>query len=275
MNLTEIFKNSGTSEGVKKEWETRKEGCSTIAGGWTANALKATESAEKENVPARHNAAVVAHNLAAHQHETSATNPRYAGHEDFHKRMAGEHRKASTFHRKAMIRMMPNRKFSNALFNSETKESDGSKIPKEAVLYIFRPETQYTCNKCVNYHATNMEAPAAKCALLAAKETIKPFGSCGFWIHMDPFAENSPFIPSLAVLLKTQAGYAENKNGFSCKRCEYFDPEKLDCRKVDKDSEGDTPGMIHPNACCNRWEADDIRSKKTTEELNAIFESKA
>ena len=44
-------------------------------------------------------------------------------------------------------------------------------------------------------------------------------------------------------------------------------PGKNDCREVDKDSEGLTPGIIHPNACCNNWEPDAERAGKSTEEL--------
>lgn len=158
-------------------------------------------------------------------------------------------------------------------FITEKKEHE-KKIPKETVLYVFRPETQYTCNKCVQYKAKNPDAKVATCALLAAKESIRPFGSCGFWIHMDPFGENTPEVPHLGVLTKLQVGYDENEQGFSCKRCEYFDPERLDCRKVDKDSEGDTPGIIHPNACCNRWEVDKVRGKMKTEDLLEMFSEK-
>lgn len=151
-------------------------------------------------------------------------------------------------------------------------KAKSDKIPKEAVLYIFRPETQYTCDKCVHDKLpANKDITKGKCAILAATEDIKPYGSCGFWIHMDPLAEATPDVPFLGVMTKDQVGYAENKTGFSCKRCEYFDPSRMDCEKVDKDSIGDTPGIIHPNACCNRWEPDDTRAKMTTEQLNKLF----
>ena len=138
------------------------------------------------------------------------------------------------------------------------EEKEGSKIPKEAVLYVFRPETQYTCNLCVFYKEE-------KCAHFGPEADIKPYGSCGMWVHRDP--EKSPDnIPWLGLITKEQAGYDENPNGFSCKRCEYY-INNMDCEKVDKDSEGDTQGIIHPNACCNRWEADDKRAKLSTPEL--------
>jgi hypothetical protein len=140
------------------------------------------------------------------------------------------------------------------------------KTPKEAVLYVFRPETQYTCDKCV-FAKDN----ATKCAVFGPSEDIKPFGSCGFWIHIDPKNENAPQMPYLGVITKQQAGYDENKTGFSCKRCEYFLASKNDCLEVDKNSEGDTPKEIHLNGCCNRWEADSKRSKLTTEQLNNLL----
>lgn len=154
---------------------------------------------------------------------------------------------------------------------TEQKEASGKKIPKEAVLYVFRPETQYTCDKCV-FSKDKNHPDSTKCKILGATESINPYGSCGFWIHMDPHGEKTPEIPWIGAITKIQAGYDENKQGFSCKRCEYFDPEKMDCSKVDKNSEGDTPGIIHPNACCNRWEVDSKRGKKTTEELMKSFD---
>lgn len=156
----------------------------------------------------------------------------------------------------------PTNKMQSALFGSSSKE-EKNKIPKEAVLYIFRPETQYTCSVCV--FAKNK---STKCAWFGPKEEIKPYGSCGFWGHMDPKNEQTPEIPWLGIVTKEQAGYDENKNGFSCKRCEYWGIKDLSCEKVNRFSAGDTPGIIHPNACCNRWEADDKRAQMTTEQIN-------
>jgi hypothetical protein len=148
------------------------------------------------------------------------------------------------------------------------------KIPKEAVLYIFRPETKYTCDKCV--FSKNKDFPnSTKCKVLGPNENIKPYGSCGFWIHMDPVGENTPEIPYIGVITKEQAGYFENEEGFSCKRCEYFDIKNLDCERVNKDSEGDTPGLIHPNACCNRWEPDDVRAKLSSDKLTELLSKKS
>lgn len=159
----------------------------------------------------------------------------------------------------------------DALFTKASEQiselvKGGDKIPKEAVIYTFRPETQYTCDKCVF-----AKEKAVKCAVLGAAEEIKPYGSCGFWIHIDPNQPNAPQIPWLGTVTKQEAGYDENKTGFSCKRCEYFVVGKNDCLVVDKDSEGDTPNEIHPNSCCNRFEADKKRAKMKTEELNELL----
>lgn len=136
------------------------------------------------------------------------------------------------------------------------------KIKKEAVLYAFNPETQYTCGQCFN------RQPGTKvCSLFGAGDPINPdTGSCGFYVHED--TEKSGIAsPPVGVISKLQAGYAENSKGFSCKRCEYFLMGQNDCKKVDKESPGLTPAIIHPNACCNNWEADAKRAGMTTEDL--------
>ena len=144
------------------------------------------------------------------------------------------------------------------------EESKSTKTPKEAVLYVFRPETQYTCEKCIFYKEDD------KCAQFGPATDIKAYGSCGFWVHKDP-KEMTEEMPWIGLITKEQAGYDENKNGFSCKRCEYY--ADLDCEKVNKNSDGDTPGIIHPNACCNRWEADDKRSKMDLPQLMKAISS--
>lgn len=146
-------------------------------------------------------------------------------------------------------------------------ERDNNKSPKEAVLYVLRPETQYTCDKCVFYK----DGTPPRCALLGPTEGIKAYGSCGFWVHGEAGKFNVPWI---GLVTKLEAGYEENPQGFSCKRCEYFDSQARACEKVDKNSPGDTPGEIHPNACCNMWDADDIRAGKTTTQLMSILKVK-
>jgi hypothetical protein len=157
--------------------------------------------------------------------------------------------------------------------NTATKEKPKSnKIPKEAVLYIFRPEVNITCQKCVFIKGGNKakNVDGDKCAVLGPTETISAkSGSCGFYIHGD--LGEAGEVPWIGFITKPEAGYFENKTGFQCKRCEYFDAKTMDCEKVDKDSEGDTPGIIHPDACCNRWEPDSVRAKLPANKLFNIL----
>lgn len=144
--------------------------------------------------------------------------------------------------------------------------SEEGKIKKEAVLYAFNPETQYTCGQCFN-----RQPKSNICSLFNSK--INPdTGSCGFYVHEDG-KKTGIYAPVVGVITKLQAGYTENKEGFSCKRCEYFKVGENDCRAVDKGSPGLTPGIIHPNACCNNWDADDERAKMKTEELLKLISS--
>lgn len=142
----------------------------------------------------------------------------------------------------------------------------GEKIKKEAVLYAFNPETQYTCGQCFHH-----KPDSNVCTLFGPNDPISPeSGSCGFYVHEDG-EKTGIFSPIVGVITKLQAGYAENKTGFSCKRCEYFVVGKNDCEAVDCKSPGLTPGIIHPNACCNNWDADKERSKLPTEKLLKVL----
>lgn len=146
---------------------------------------------------------------------------------------------------------------------------DKEKWPKQAALYVYRPETQYKCEECVF-----AKLKSTKCALYGPTENIKPEGSCSMWMHMDPGSKVAEEIPYLSLVTKLETGYVENKTGFSCKRCEYFSANKQDCSKVRKDSPGDTIGSIDPNACCNRWEKDKIRGEMTDKQLQKLLENK-
>lgn len=151
----------------------------------------------------------------------------------------------------------------------EEKKKEEAKFPKESVLYMYRPETQYRCDECVF-----AKEDSTKCAVFGAGESIKPYGSCGYFLHMNPDSKKAKEIPYLGLATKIESGYDENKTGFSCKRCEYFLVGKNDCKKVRKDSEGDTPGTIDPNACCNRFEADKKRGSMTDIQLTKLLENK-
>jgi hypothetical protein len=146
--------------------------------------------------------------------------------------------------------------------NPEDKE----KFPKEAVLYMYRPETKYQCSECVF-----AKEGATKCAVFGPTEIIKPEGGCGFYLHQEPESKTAQSIPYLNLATKIEAGYEENRQGFTCGRCEYFSNKKQDCKKVRKDSIGDTPGIIDPGACCNRWDKDKERGDMTDKQLDKFF----
>lgn len=120
-----------------------------------------------------------------------------------------------------------------------------AKIPKSAVLYIHKKNTNYKCKDCVfqKNHANN-------CAIYGPGVSIKPIGGCGEFILKKGNFEP----PYIGGYTKENTGYLENPEGFSCGRCEEFLPEGNDCKKVDKDSPGDDPGAILSGSCCNRWE---------------------
>ncbi|HLG97152.1 MAG TPA: hypothetical protein VKX49_12640 [Bryobacteraceae bacterium] len=89
-------------------------------------------------------------------------------------------------------------------------------------------------------------------------------GGCNAFAHAD---SGKYEIPWLGLFTKVQLGYAENKPGFSCKRCSHVDLAAEDCERVDKNSEGDTPGLIAANAYCNQWEPDKKRAPLSSEKL--------
>lgn len=138
------------------------------------------------------------------------------------------------------------------------------KIPKQAVLYVFRPETNYLCGECV--FLRSMRSHDA-CAFFGPDTKISAIaGGCGLFVHGEP-DEDAPWF---GLLTKEETGYAENKHGFGCRRCDEFIEESSDCKKVDKDSPGDTPGAIMARACCNRWEASPTRAKMSDEDFEEL-----
>lgn len=133
-------------------------------------------------------------------------------------------------------------------------------IEKQAALYIFRPEVKIVCSECVF-------AKQGRCAVFGPDETISlETGTCGLYIH--GHNKKADPVPWMGYVTKEEAGYMENKTGFQCKRCEEYIPETRGCKKIDRNSKGDTPGQIHPNACCNLWEPSPITSKMTEDQLD-------
>lgn len=134
-------------------------------------------------------------------------------------------------------------------------------IDKEVVLYIHRENTNMTCGQCVFIKGN-------KCKLYGISTTVsRETGSCGMFVK----GEENDSIPFIGTLTKVETGYLENKNGFTCSRCEEFLPGQRTCKKVNKDSKGDDPGKIEPGACCNRWTHDPVRGNMTDEQLTKVI----
>lgn len=123
--------------------------------------------------------------------------------------------------------------------------AEETKIPKSAVLYIHKRNTNYKCKDCL--FAKNQ---GNNCAIYGSGVAIKPFGGCGEFIMKKGNIE----IPYIGGYNKGNTGYMENPEGFSCGRCDEFIADENDCKKVDKNSPGDDPGSIESGSCCNRWE---------------------
>ncbi len=121
------------------------------------------------------------------------------------------------------------------------------KALKSSVLYIRRTGTEYQCKQCVMFIPEE-----ERCWIHGDATVIKPYGTCGLFVKGKP----QPNLKPMGSLSKLESGYTEESYvGYSCKRCEYFNPQAHDCQKVDKDSPGDDLHEIHPDACCNSWSA--------------------
>ncbi len=145
--------------------------------------------------------------------------------------------------------------------STEDPDKHQKLLPKEVVLYIHRENTNITCGQCVFVKGN-------KCKLFGINSAISSVaGSCGMFIK----GEENDAVPFIGTLTKIETGYLENKNGFTCSRCEEYLPEQRACKKVDKNSKGDDPGKIEPGACCNRWEKDPVRGNMTDEQLAKVI----
>lgn len=132
------------------------------------------------------------------------------------------------------------------------------KISKSVVLYIHREGTDYQCKDCSMWVGS-----VNGCTIHKPGVEIKGEGSCGLWVDGDPMPDAEPH----GYLTHETSGYDESPEGFSCKRCRHFIAEGNDCHKTDKDSPGDDPGEIHPDACCNHWEGMDGEEEKGEVEI--------
>lgn len=132
------------------------------------------------------------------------------------------------------------------------------KLNKATVLYVFNPPTHYFCSECAFISkglCTNY---------VSSDAAVKPYGSCNDWRT----AEHGN-IKGTEDRTKAETGYAENKAGFSCKRCGEYVADTKRCKEVDE-KEGLTPEIIHPNACCNNWQKSSLRGDWTDEEFKNL-----
>lgn len=130
-------------------------------------------------------------------------------------------------------------------------------LTKAQAGYQFRDGTEYVCGDCSFLKNTD------GCSLFAASDKISATaGVCNY------FAKGPSLdLPFTGLFNKRELGYVENRVGFTCGRCDHFLVGKDGCRKVDKNSPGDTPGSISPRGCCSLWERDSRRGNLSTTAL--------
>jgi hypothetical protein len=145
-------------------------------------------------------------------------------------------------------------------------------ITKAQAGYIMVPHSTYTCGECVSYDADDR-----RCLFLSPSSIVLPFDGCNYFAPGEP----ESIIPkdgkgldadgdsAMGLLSDQEAGLVRSNFGFSCKRCANYIGNMFDCQLVDKDSEGATPGMIVPDACCNCWIPDPTNSSLPEEAFSA------
>jgi len=115
--------------------------------------------------------------------------------------------------------------------------------------YVHHGDGNYRCDSCKLWN------PNKLCLLFSIADRVQPWGGCNFHTEGTPSTNNYP----LAVISPKAAGYVETpfKNGYGCRRCEYFDRGDWKCEKVSENGLPDN-GVIHPMGCCNKWEVDKV-----------------
>jgi hypothetical protein len=142
-----------------------------------------------------------------------------------------------------------------------------SKITKGQAGYIAVEGTNFSCQDCC--FLKDLGGGAWGCAYFGPGDPIsRESGSCNRWA----FGHRGTELPWLNNFTKLELGYAENPTGFGCVRCEYFGMAKRDCKKVDKDSPGDTAGEISTYSCCDFQESDSWRGKLDRRELSELIQ---
>jgi hypothetical protein len=112
------------------------------------------------------------------------------------------------------------------------------KVTKTGATYVFRLGTDYRCVDCWKWlpNVTGcMEMPGAN-------GLVTENHYCTYW------SPRGGFTPE-------ELGLSDDPNGTQCHRCIYKNPgDDKYCHRVDESTPGDTPGQIHPNACCAHQE---------------------
>lgn len=119
------------------------------------------------------------------------------------------------------------------------------KVSKQGALYIHRKGTDYQCKDCIMFIPDK-----ERCLIHSDVQVIKPEGTCGYFVKGKPY----PGLRPTGALSKLESGYIDYKPTGGCDHCEYFFKTKKDCMVVDKDTPGDDPGSIEPDACCANFE---------------------
>jgi hypothetical protein len=131
------------------------------------------------------------------------------------------------------------------------------KLSKAEAGYIYAPGSELHCSECA------FISKQGTCTDYVAKdEDVKSYGGCNDWKDL-----KNGRIEGNHDKTRIETGYVENKPGFGCRRCEELEVGSEDCKRVDKKTEGATPGKIDVMGCCNLWDADSKRSKMTTPAL--------
>jgi hypothetical protein len=153
-------------------------------------------------------------------------------------------------------------------------EAASGRVSKQGVVYLHvypdhqgsrQPlstgyQTQYECRDCPSWISDTR-----RCIAHGPDVEILATGSCSFWLYGQP--KLSAQAKPLDFITPIQSGYQNNPAGagWSCKRCRHFVAkcdeqgrlsEQGGCDLVDFRTDGDDPGMIHPDACCNANELD-------------------
>jgi hypothetical protein len=146
----------------------------------------------------------------------------------------------------------------------KTASTVPDKVSKAEAGYVCTPGCNYLCGEC------QFRKGESQCAFFGPAAGISfTEGSCNAWKSGDP--KGVPWLKPYYGF--AELGYAENKNGFGCKRCEHFGAGKNDCEKVDRKSPGLTPGIISAEACCDFQKPDKERAQMTDGKLVQILKA--